>query len=80
MEIRLVNQLVRFYLINETIFLPAYGDKICYNCGHRTLPDGTTEALPDTALCGDFANSDDITTTCGDGDDCCASVEAYFTK
>eukprot|EP00091_Calanus_sinicus_P015535 TRINITY_DN3388_c0_g1_i6.p1 TRINITY_DN3388_c0_g1~~TRINITY_DN3388_c0_g1_i6.p1 ORF type:complete len:190 (-),score=43.70 TRINITY_DN3388_c0_g1_i6:132-641(-) len=56
-----------------------YGDKTCYNCGHRTLPDGTTEKLPDLPLCGDFATSEDNTKTCGNGDDCCASVEALFT-
>jgi len=53
--------------------------KKCYNCGYRKSPNGDTEKLPDVAECADFATPEDITTTCSNDGDCCASLKEYFT-
>jgi len=59
---------------------PTQKGKQCYNCGYRRLPTGEEEKLPDLAQCSDFANPEDITVNCANGDDCCASMKEYFTK
>jgi len=53
--------------------------KKCYSCGYRKMPGGVAEPLPDTPYCADFATPEDITATCTNDGDCCASLKEYFT-